>query len=299
MSEPDSTPRRRPPTIDLTAKEVGTEGAGPAPEAAAAAAEPATPGSAAGRDRRDSRAGSYALGILIGAIAAGVAAAGFWAAGFVPGRDNYVPAVASAAKPAADDQISTRLDKIQKALQAPRPDDGLSGHVAAVEAQDKALGDSLAALNRRVDDVAAAVDDAKTAAKSAVQPGDLDPLTDRIAAVENAVKSLTADVAQRSANAGDAAARATVAAGALRAAAERGVSFKAELAAVKSFGADPEAVAALAPFAANGVPSAVVLGHELAALVPALQRAADSQMLTGTLLGGWKRARNGWSASRR
>jgi len=285
MSEPDSTPRRRPPTIDLTAKEVGTEGAGPAPEAAAAA-ENAAPGNAAGRERRNPRAGPHALGILIGAIAATAAAAGFWAAGFVPARDNSVPAVASAAKPASD-EISARLDKIQQELQGPRPDDSLAGRVTAIEAQDKALGESLAALSRRADAVAAAVEEAKAAAQTAVRHADLDTLADRIAALEKAVKSLTADIEQRNANTGasDSAARATVAAEALRAAAERGVSFQAELAAVKSFGADPDAVAALTPFAASGVPSAAALGRELAALTPALQRAADSQMPIGSLLG--------------
>ena len=54
MSEPDSTPRRRPPTIDLTAKEVGTEQAGPAPDTAAAdaAGERAAPGNAGRRARQ-------------------------------------------------------------------------------------------------------------------------------------------------------------------------------------------------------------------------------------------------------
>jgi hypothetical protein len=40
--------------------------------------------------------------------------------------------------------------------------------------------------------------------------------------------------------------------------------------------ADPQAVALLAPFAATGVPSAAVLGHELAALAPSLAKSAPS-----------------------
>ena len=210
-----------------------------------------------------------------------------------------MPVAASAAKPAADDQISARLDKIQQALQTPRADDSLPGRMTAVEAQDKALGDALAALSRRVDEVAAAsqsalaqakaasaaADEAKSAAASGLQRSDLDALASRVAALESAVKSLTAESAQRSASPGDNAARATVAAEALRAAVERGVSFQAELAAVKSFGADQDAVAALAPFAAGGVPSAAALGRELAALTPSLQRAADAETPTGSLLG--------------
>ena len=68
----------------------------------------------------------------------------------------------------------------------------------------------------------------------------------------------------------------TVAAEALRAAVERGAPYQAELNAVQSLGADQSAIAPLEPFAASGVPSASALGHELANLVPALERAADT-----------------------
>ncbi len=101
MSEPDSTPRRRPPTIDLTAKEVGAEQAGPAPDPAAAdaAGERASPGNAgSARASRNSRAGAYAVGILIGAVVAGGAVAGLWAAGVMPGRDNAAPIAARGSK---------------------------------------------------------------------------------------------------------------------------------------------------------------------------------------------------------
>jgi hypothetical protein len=302
MSEPDSTPRRRPPTIDLTAKEVGAAQPGPAPDPAAAdaAGERASPGKAGGvRASRNSRTGAYAVGILIGAIVAGGAAAGLWAEGVMPGRDNAAPAATQAAKPASDDHMSARLDKLEQALQTPRADDGVAGRVTAVEAQDKSLGDALAALSRRVDEIAAAAksasaaaDDAKSVADqvksanaSALQRSDLDAIGSRIAALESAVKSLTADNAQRSSSQSDSTARATLAAEALRAAVERGVPFEAELAAAKSFGADQDAVAALGPFAAGGVPSAAALGRELATLTPSLQRAADSETPTGSLLG--------------
>src|SRR5579863_1022724 len=268
MSEPDSTPRRRPPTIDLTAKEVGAERAGASPDSAPAdaAGERASSANAGGaRAGQKSRAGAYALGILIGAIVAGGAAAGLWATGVMPGRDNAAPIAApvatQAAKPASDDHMSARLDKIEQALQTPRADDGVVGRMNAVEAQDKSLGDALAALNRRVDEIAAAAksasaaaDDAKNVADqvksanaSALQRSDLDALGSRIAALESAVKSLTADNAQRSSSQSDNTARATLAAEALRAAVERGGPFQAELAAVKLFGADRDAVTALGP----------------------------------------------------
>ena len=210
-----------------------------------------------------------------------------------------MPQSAQPASPAATDEISSKLEKIQQALQAPRSDETLAARVAAAEVQAKSLGDSLAALTRRVDDVAAAsqgalaqgkaaeaaAEDAKNAAQASVQPGDIVALTNRIAALENAVKSLTTEIAQRNASANDAAVRATVAAEALRAAVERGAPYQAELAAAKSFGADANATAALEPFATEGIPSATMLGRELAGLLPALQRASEPEASNGSLLG--------------
>jgi hypothetical protein len=305
MSEADSAPRRRPPTIDLTAKEVETEmpdaTAAPQTDAAHAAASGDVPG---GHPHVSRRATPYAVGGVIGALAAAAVIAGLWIMGFVPVNQTVAPQNAAAtsgpqaptapgAKTADNDEISARLDKIQQALQARRPDAALEGRLAAAEAQTKALGDSLAALTRRVDDIAAAsqtalaqgksatvaAEAAKNAAQAGVQRADLDPLANRIAALESAVKALAADVSQRtsSSNADDRATRLTVAAEALRAAVERGAPYQAELGAVTALGAEESAVAALGPFAAQGVPSAAQLSRELAALAPALYRASEPQ----------------------
>ncbi|HEY1979999.1 MAG TPA: hypothetical protein VGH13_07920, partial [Xanthobacteraceae bacterium] len=67
----------------------------------------------------------------------------------------------------------------------------------------------------------------------------------------------------------------TIAAEALRAAVERGVPYQAELEAVQSLGVDRNVLAPLEPFAAGGVPSPDALAHELAGLVPSLDRAAN------------------------
>ncbi len=314
MSEADSTPRRRPPTIDLTAKEVETEQPDSTPQ---------SPGADAARDRaaeKDApsprgggnfpgRALPYAAGALVGAVAVGAVIAGLWVAGFAPARAPAVlPSAATApaaqgakaegVKTADIDEISARLDKIQQALQAQRPDAALAARIATAEAQTKSLADSLAALNRRVDDVAAtsaaalaqakaAAEDAKTAAQAGVPRNDIDALMGRIAALESAVKSLSADMAQRTSrsNADDRATRATVAAEALRAAVERGAPYQAELAAVKSLGADQSATAALEPFAADGIPSVATLGSELAALIAGLHRATESEPNNNSILG--------------
>jgi hypothetical protein len=289
MSEPDNTPRRRPPTIDLTAKEVETGAAGPAqdPIAADAAKDRATASAPEGPAARTSpsRVRPYVVGVIAGAVAVAVIIAGFWAAGLVPLRATTAQPATPAVKPGATDDISARLDKIEQALQVPRSDDSLTARMTADEAQQKALGDSLAALTRRVDEVAAAVAEAKAAAQTAVQHGDIDTLTNRIAALESAVKSLAAEVAARPSTVDDSGARATVAAEALRAAVESGVPYQAELAAVKSFGADQNATAALAPFAADGIPGAAALGRELIALIPAMERASESETGSGSLLG--------------
>jgi hypothetical protein len=293
MSEPDSPPPRQPPTIDLKATEIG--GRGP-----------------------PARATPYAVGIAIGAVAVAALAAALWITGLMPVHEtatsqtamapstvpntapsaapssasSAAPNAAPSAKSADTAEISSRLDRIQEALAAPRTDEALATRMTAAEAQTKSLGETIAALTRRVDDVAAATqtalaqaksaaaaaDAAKSAAQESVTRGSVDALTSRTAALESAFAKLpsTAD---------DRATRATVAAEALRAAVGRGVGFRAELAAVNSLGGDQLAMAALEPFAADGVPSSASLGHELAALLPAMQRAVELPSTNGSFFG--------------
>ena len=300
-SEPDSTPRRRPPTIDLTATEVDAEKPAAAPEPAAADARSDTgqqtgaPAPALGRPR--SAIKSAVAGIAAGAIAVVAIGAGLWFGGYVP--PGLLPVSPSAQPPnsAAIADIAARLNKIegaianqqQKTAPPSQPDPALVSRLAVAEAATKSLGDSLAALTHRVDDATAAAqnalaqaksastaaDAAKSAGQSGVARSDLDALAARIAALESAEKTLSDDVKQQSAGADDHAARLTVAAEALRASVERGVPYQAELAAVKSLGADPSATAPLEAFAAAGVPRAAALVHELASLAPALRQAAE------------------------
>jgi hypothetical protein len=283
-SEPDSSSHRRPPTIDLTATEVKDEQA--APEAAAA--KPRAGGNFAGL-----------IGAFIGAVVVAAVGAGLWFSGVVPAR-NAAPA--SPPPSGAIDAISAQLNQIQSALAArpaaaPAPaDSALNSRVTALDAQIKALGDQIVALDRRLDGIAVAAqsarehadaavaaaqgagkraDDAAAAAKSAPQNsvtrGDLDALASRIAALESAIKSLSNTAAHSAPSSGDRAARAAVAAEALRATVNRGAPFSAELAAAKTLGADQSAVAALQPFASGGVSTDAALAHQLAQLMPKLQ----------------------------
>jgi hypothetical protein len=190
--------------------------------------------------------------------------------------------------------LAARLDKIERAVETQGNDPALASRIAELAAQNKALGDNVAALTRRLDEIAAASQsagkqadtalNAAAAAKSAgeaaskdqVHHEDVDALANRIMALESSVKGLAAATAPlASAGANDRTARLTIATEALRAAVERGAPYQAELNAVRALGVDQKAVAALEPFAASGVPSTASLARELESLVPALQDASE------------------------
>jgi hypothetical protein len=63
---------------------------------------------------------------------------------------------------------------------------------------------------------------------------------------------------------------------ALRSTVERNSPFPAELAAARSLGVDEKALAALAPFAATGLPTRSELFHDLSTLLPELRRLSVS-----------------------
>lgn len=303
-SEPDSTPHRRPPTIDLTATEVDAEKpAGTSAPSEASSSQP-TGTSAPGRPRSSVK--SAVAGIAAGVILIAAIGAGLWFGGYLP--PGPLPALPKVQPPdtAAIADISARLNKIEGALATrqqpvppPQPDPALDSRLAAAEAATKSLGDSLAALTRRTDDAAAAAqnalaqakaastaaDAAKNAAQTSVARSDLDTLAARIAALESTLKALADDLKHETATADDRAARLTVAAEALHAAVERGAPYQAELAAAKSLGADQSATAPLDAFAGAGVPSARTLAHELASLTPALQQAAEPAASNNSFLG--------------
>jgi hypothetical protein len=295
-SEPDSKPERRPPTIELTATEVGKSAS--AAQSGAPTGDGATGSEASDKPAGERSAGrlkSHAISAGFGAIAMAAIIGGLWIAGFGPSHEAAAPVTPSApqitspqiaASQIAPD-ISARLDKIESVLQAQQ---ALTSRIAAAEAQTKSLADSLTALNQHLDEIAgtsqsaakqadaarAAAEAAKSADQTALQRGDLDALANRIAALESTVKSLSDNAAHPASGADDQAARLAIAAAALRAAVERGAPYQAELAAVQSFGANAGATAPLQSFAATGVPSAAMLAADLATLTPALRHASDT-----------------------
>jgi hypothetical protein len=294
-NEADSTPRRRPPTIDLTATEVAAEQPAGATGAEQSTAAGAGRGFHFGRLRPQA---AHMIGAAVGAVAVLVIVTALWLAGFgsSPGGG---PAAGPLSDTAAVKNISARLDKIETALAARRPDEALAARLAAAEAETKALDNALAALDRRLDDIAvtarsaqaradgaaATAEASKSAAQAGVQRTDIDALASRVAALEHGMTTLSDDVARRPASADDRAARLTVVAEALRAAVERGVPYASELGAVKSFSVDASALTLIEPFAASGVPGAQTLAQELAALTPALERASNAAPSENTFLG--------------
>jgi hypothetical protein len=316
MSDTDDQAPRRPPTIELAATEVD----GVADKPAAGDADTGTPGTAEhttggskapGPAPTGRRFTSHFASALIGAVVMAAATAALWFTGVIPSREttplgtaasdtsapappsNPAPPAAVQSSPMAPD-MTARLDKIERAIEAQRTDPALGSRIAEVAAQTKALADNLAALTRRVDETAATGQSAakqadtalniaeaaksvsEAASKVQVRHEDVDALASRITALESAVKGLAAVTAPlTSSGANDRAARLTIAAEALRAAVERGAPYQNELSALEALGVDAKKTEALEPFARSGVPTAAALARELEALVPALQDAAE------------------------
>ena len=284
-------------------------------DTAAAASSSATSRSDSSADLPPRRRGWLPPGVSM--LGAGVAGAGIVLAvlgtmGLLTSRDNGVSAVdarlaglelevrdlASRAPAAGVDgraleEVVGRVDTLEAAVVTSRPaagDPSLSSRIAAINGEVKALAETIATLGRRSDDVLTTAREARTRADAtaaaltalaqklpagaAVERSQVDALAGRVAAVESSEKTVAR---------GDRAVRLVLVATALKAAAERGEPFAAELAATKALGADPTLTAALEPFAASGVPTVAVLARELSALVPALRPPAAAPAREGFL----------------
>jgi hypothetical protein len=196
------------------------------------------------------------------------------------------------------DDLASRLGKLEAAAAAPTQplsDAAIVSRLTAVEEAMKSFQGKLADLDRRADDNATAVREARGRADAALlaanaarsAPADrsaIESLTNRIAALEQTTKAAADDLAKRAATTGDRSARLAVAAQSLRAAVERGDPFAAELAAVKPLAADAQALTPLEPFAASGVPAQALLARQLSELVPAMRQLAAVPAPEGSFL---------------
>ncbi len=206
------------------------------------------------------------------------------------------------------DMLAQRVAKMEESLTKlpaadPAKEAALAERVTAADNAMKSLGVALTALNRRSDDIAAtsaqareraeaaekavtnlrtSVQDVSKTASAGASSADLEPLQQRIAALEQSAKTVNAAIAKASAS--DTAARLALSAANLRDTVLRGAPFAAELAQAKSLGADARILAPLVPHAASGVPSEKSLAAELSAILPGMIKAAGAPPASGSFI---------------
>lgn len=253
--------KRPPPTIDLDASEVSGD----------------TQAASAGAASRPSR---LTLGTIVpplaGALAALVVVGILWAAGVVEPASQPVAAVPPAVTSGLSD-LSDRLGKIETRLSATpsAPDGGLRARVDSLESAANALRDQSATLRKQIDATSATLNDLKSAPRDGGASPDLAALTERLARIEQAVRTLP-DKPQATAPASDdIRPRRLVIATVLETKVRRGEPYVAALAAAKAVAADKAVLAPLDATAETGVPTDAVLARDLLALLP--QAAPPSQ----------------------
>ena len=218
--------------------------------------------------------------------------------------DRSAPA---AVDPKVIDALAARVGALEAALLTQRPgtsDPALVNRMATLEGELKTLDEKIGVVPRRIDEIgtiarearqrvegtAAAVNGlTEKVARLANEPiarNQVDALTERTASLERSTAAVAAELGKDfSGRAVDRAARLSAAATALNAAVERGESFAAELASLQALGADANALTALQPFTASGLPSPASLCRELLTLVPDLRKAAGTPSDDGSFLG--------------
>lgn len=275
--------RQRPaPTIDLKANEVSSRAVGGEPQpdvdqtGAESTKEPTPDPAPASSTDTAAEPRSWPRQPLLWAAAAGGAMAlfglGIWLGASGVNRDDQLM------------QITARLLRMEAALSS----------APATDTAVKMTAENVAALNRRLDEIAKNVSDARSRADTAAAnaeaaqkaagaapagQGDTDALSNRIAALEQSTRSNERELA-----ADDKVSRRAVVASALRDAVERGNSFTAELAAAKLFAADAGVLAPLEDFAATGIPSTIALARELSALAQPMMQTLGEPVRTGGVI---------------
>ena len=291
-----SRSKRAPPTLDLDAIEISDE---TQPAAAAEAAlKPAR--------ERSRPLGTIMSSAIISAIfGAGAAAAVVWTMGW-PG-EAAPPAPAPQVSNAAVDALAARVANVESKAATPQtsnaaidaltarvasveskaatpavatpaaPDPANAAQVGALEKSVATLRDELAAAGSRSQQLAASVEAVKSTPREMPPPPDLSAINDRLAKIEAAAKTLSAETAKRNAApADDVPLRRAVAASLLDVSVRAGEPYAAALTAAKPFAANPDALKPLEPFAVTGVPNTNALNRELLALLPKLSPAPEN-----------------------
>lgn len=286
-SPPDvDRPRRPPPTLDLDAIEISDETQ--QADAAEAARKPAP-------ERSWPVAMIVSSAIVSAIFGAGAAALVVWTMGWpgepaapVPPQVDKATVDALAArlakvesKPAAPqvekatvDALTARLANLESKPTAPAapaaPDPALTTQIGALEKSLATLRDELAATRAQSEKIAAVVNDVRSAPREAPPP-DLSAINERLARIEAAASTLSAETAKRNAApVDDPQLRRAVAAALLDVSVRTGEPYATALSAAKPFAANADVLKPLEPFAATGLPNTNALNRELLALLPKL-----------------------------
>jgi hypothetical protein len=279
-------PKRAPPTLDLDAIEISDE---------TQQADPAQSALKPTRERSRLLGTIMSSAIVSAIFGAGAAALVVWTMGW-PG-ETAPPAPSPQANNAAVDALAARLANVESkvpqsnnaaldalsarvasveskapAVAAPAaPDPALAAQIGALEKSVATLRDELAATRAQSETVAATVNDVKSAPREAPPPPDFSAINERLAKIEAAAKTLSAEAAQRNAApVDDPQLRRVVAASLLDVSVRAGEPYAAALSAAKPFAVNPDALKPLDAFATTGVPSTNALNRELLALLPKL-----------------------------
>jgi hypothetical protein len=191
---------------------------------------------------------------------------------------------------AALDALAARVASVEAKAAAPAPapppaapaapDPATAAQIGTLEKSVATLRDELAATRVESEKTAAALNEVKSAPRETPPPPpppDLSAIHERLARIEAAANTLSAEIAQRNAAPkDDPQLRRVVAAALLDASVRTGEPYAAALAAAKPFAANADTLKPLDVFAATGVPSANTLNRELLALLPKLSPAQET-----------------------
>ena len=285
-------PKRAGPTIDLEATEIS----GDIRNAAAGAEPEPTP-------LQPSASAMFPM--LTAAVAGAGAAALVLGVAWFLGWNTASPLAAPPTDAAAIDGLAARLASVESKTNAPppspMPDAAAAARIEQLEKSSASLRTELAAARARSEELAAVVNDIKSAPRESTPPPDLSAIDERLSQLERTTHAQGSEIAkdqqekQNARPADDMPLRRVVAASLLDISVRQGDPYVAALAAAKSLTGDADALKPLDEFAASGLPTPAVLCRELLTLVPKLSppapesSAADQGSIVDRLQAGASR----------
>jgi hypothetical protein len=190
---------------------------------------------------------------------------------------------------AALEALAARLASVEAKAAEPAPapapaapDPAIAAQIGTLEKSVATLRDELAATGARSQQLSSAIEAVKSAPRETPPPPDLSAVDERLAKIEAAAKTLSAEIAKRNAApVDDVPLRRVVAASLLDVAARAGEPYAAVLAAARPLAPNADALKPLEMFATTGIPSPNALNRELLALLPKLSPAAENTTGSG------------------